>query len=237
MNSLSLKTFLAAEDSDLEKNQYIVLAGLKEYRNEFKKQKLYPALTELINLVTLLKVVSRTKSDLKNSFPKQIKKFDTKSKKVVLSTLEPTQKNVEYFFDLIDWAMPKIKDLIDEAVVLYEFVEKNIKVESVGILPFYREEGYFLIPDNKGRKMQVHYFECSLFSSGKEKYRTLKTKFLQASEILLSTAPEFIKLKLIKQYREIPNPATFVCETDLDFPFLETIFPIAKRKLMTKISA
>ena len=133
--------------------------------------------------------------------------------------------------------MPQIKSLIDEAVVLYEFVEKNLKVKGVGILPFYKEEGYFLIPDNHERLMQVHHFECSLFSSGKEKYRTLRTKFLQASEMLLSTAPEFIKSKLIKQYRDIPNPATFVCETDLDFPFLETIFPIAKRKLMTKIAA
>lgn len=237
MNLLNLETFLSAEDTDLEKNQYIVLAGLKEYRNEFNKKRLYPALTELINLVTLLQSVRRGKADLQSSFPKQIKKYDIRNKKIVFSTLEPTNKNVEYFFDLIDWALPQIKSLIDEAVVLYEFVEKNLNVNGVGILPFYKEEGYFLIPDNTEKKLQVHHFECSLFSSGKEKYRTLRTRFLQALEMMVTNTPESVKLKLIKQYRDIPNPATYVCSTDLDFPFFETIFPIAKRKLMTKIAA
>lgn len=237
MNSLNLETFLAVGDTDFEKNQYIVLAGIKEYRNELNKKKLYPALTDLISLVSLLNDVKKGRNDLQSSFPRQIKKYDVKNKRIVFKTTETLDRNVEYLFDLIDWALPLIKSLIEEAVILYEFVEKNLRVESVGVLPFYKEEGYFLIPDNSEMKLQVHHFECSLFSSGREKYRTLRTKFLQVLEMMLTNTPESVKLKLIKQYRDIPNPATFICQTDLDFPFLETIFPIAKRKLMSKIAA
>ena len=30
----------------------------------------------------------------------------------------------------------------------------------------------------------------------------------------------------------MPNPATFLMDTELDFPFDTTILPVAKRKLM-----
>jgi hypothetical protein len=113
-----------------------------------------------------------------------------------------------------------------------------MKIEQVVILPLYREEGYFMIKDNIASELQVHRYECSLFSSGKEKYRALKTELIKSiGEFFIDKTPESIKHELIKENKELPNPATFICETDLDFPFAETIFPVAKRKLMSQLAA
>jgi len=79
-------------------------------------------------------------------------------------------------------------------------------------------------------------FEISLFSADGERYRRLKTRLLESlSEKPLRTPPETIKLSLIERYRDLPNPATYRCETDMDFPFAETMLPVAKRKFMSHI--
>lgn len=237
MNTLKLETFLSS-DTDWEKNQYAVLGGLKEYRSDFYKKKLYPALTELISLANVLEDVLNHKKNLANSFPKEITDYNIKNKKIIYQALEKLSPDVEFLFDLIEWSLPKIKEVIDEGIVLFEYVEKNLKIEQVGIIPLYKSEGYFIVPDNNEAVFKVLRFECSLFFTGKEPFRSLKTRLIESMEMsLLMNNPETIKLDLITKYRDLPNPATFLCITELDFPFSETVFPVAKRKLMSSVSA
>lgn len=237
MESLKLETFLSA-DKDWEMNQYRVLGGIKEYHLELNKKKIYPTLAELIHLASILENIVENKSRLKEAFPKTIKDFNLKNQNITFETMGKFTPDIEFLFDLIEWAFPLIKNEIEEAIVLYDFVEKNIEIDHVGIVPLSKDEGYFLIADNNAAKIQVHRYESSIFSSNSEKFRSLKTRLVKEIEKEpIESSPESIKLDLIKQYTDLPNPATFICETDLDFPFNETIFPIAKRKLMGMVAS
>jgi hypothetical protein len=76
-----------------------------------------------------------------------------------------------------------------------------------------------------------------LFTETNERYRTLKTRLLESIEQrLVKLAPESIKRQLMEKYHDLPNPATFWCDTDLEFPYSETILPIAKRKLLAQVT-
>jgi hypothetical protein len=236
MNGLSLTTFISP-DRDLEKSQYRILAGLKEYQKEFNKKRICPSLTELVNLVSLLEEILKQKKTLHKYFPKQIKGYDIENQKVLYETIEHITDDLKFYFKLIEWALPKVKQVIEEGIILYEFVENNIKIEEIGILPLYKNEGYFMINENDS-KIQIHRFECSLFSSDKEQYRTLKTQLLREVSLnSLEKTPEALKMELVREFKDLPNPATFFCDSELDFPFAESIFPIAKRKLMSKLAA
>lgn len=237
MEAVKLETFFTP-DTDWELNQYKVLGGLQILRNEFNKKKIYPALDDLIKLNTILEDIIKQRNNLNGQFPKEIRSFDLKNKKIIFDSIERSIPDVEFFFDFIKWSLPHIKEAIEEGIVLYEYVEKNIKISQVGILPLYKDEGYFIIPDNVEHKLQIHRFECSLYSTGNVPYRALKTKLVEFTQKdpLIKT-PESIKRYLINQYRDLPNPATFLCDTDLDFPFIESLFPIAKRKLMEQVTA
>jgi hypothetical protein len=233
---LSLESFYSA-DRDLELNQYCILAGIKEFRNEFNKKRLYPSFTNLLNITSQLQDIIEQKNNLEYKFSKKIKSFDFKNNKIIFESLENEQPEIDCLFELIDWSLPQLKSVIEEALVICEYVENNLKIEQVGILPIYKSEGYFIIPNNEFSSLQVHKFECSLFSSDDEKYRALKTKLLKTYDNnLIRSSLDNIKLELIKEYHDLPNPATFRCETELDFPFTETVFPIAKRKLMSAIT-
>lgn len=237
MENLKLETFLSAE-KDWEINQYKVLGGIKEFQSEFNKKKIYPSLSELISLYSVLQEILDNETILNGKFPKQIVNYDLKNKKIIYETLEKVNEEEKFLFSLIEWALPLIKNAIEEAAVLFEFVEKNIEIEEIGILPLYKDEGYFIIPDNTNQKLLIHRFQCTLFSSNSEKYRTLKTTFIEEMQKeIIEKSPESIKLDLIKKFKDLPNPATYFCETELDFPFNETIFPVAKRKLMAKVAS
>lgn len=236
MEWLSLESFYSA-DRDLELNQYHILAGIKEFRSEFNKKKIYPSFTNLLNLTSQLQDIVEQKNDLEYKFSKRIKTFDFKNNKIIFESVDNEQNEINYLFELIEWSLPQLKNLIEEALVICEYVEKNLKIEQVGILPLYKGEGYFIIPNFELSSLQVHKFECSLFSSDEEKYRALKTKLLKSYDLKpIKLSMDNIKLELINEFNELPNPATFRCETDLDFPFAETVFPIAKRKLMAAIT-
>jgi hypothetical protein len=236
MNTLKLETFLSS-DTDWEKNQYAVLGGLKEYRTNFYRKQLYPALSELISLLSILEDVLNHKKTLAGSFPKEITEYDIKNKKIIYQALERLSPDVEFLFELIEWALPKIKEVIEEGAVLFDYVEKNLKVQQVGLIPLYKSEGYFIVPDISESVLKVMRFECSMFFTGKQPFRALKTRVIESIQMSgLNNNPESIKLDLISKYRDLPNPATFLCVTELDFPFSETLFPVAKRKLLSNIA-
>ena len=239
MERISIESFFTSE-TDLEINQYRILGGIREVCGNFDKKKIYPSLAGLIELKQSLDKIKDERNNLNEKFPKQIKGFDINAKKIIYeSTCNVNHtNNIEEIFNLIDWALPYIVDAIDEGIVLFDFVDDNIKLEQVGILPMYKDEGYFMVTDNAAFELQVHRYESTLFSSGKEKYRSLKTEFVKSErQVIIKRSPESIKHELIKERKDLPNPATFLFDSDLDFPFTETIFPVVKRKLISHIAA
>ncbi len=239
MERISIESFFTSE-TDLEINQYRILGGIREVCGNFDKKKIYPSLAGLIELKQSLDKIKDERNNLNEKFPKHIKGFDINSKKIIYESKGNVNhnNNIEEIFNLIDWAIPYIVDAIDEGIVLFDFVDDNIKLEQVGILPMYKDEGYFMVTDNAAFELQVHRYESTLFSSGKEKYRSLKTEFVKSErQVIIKRSPESIKHELIKERKDLPNPATFLFDTDLDFPFTETIFPVVKRKLMSHIAA
>jgi hypothetical protein len=235
-SQLSLNLFTKVRD-DFEKRQYIILAELKKISSEFQYYKIYPHLSMLVELRrTLLEITSRL-SDLRNKFPKRIGKIDWVNRIIEHEVVFVDGTDLTAVENLIKWALPNIEKVIFEGAAIHEYVDKELSVEHVGILPNYKDEGYFFVPDNLNRKLNLFRFELSLFKSSDDKYRSLKTRFLKALEQgAARITPSSIKLELIREEKELPNPATYAFDTSLDFPFDQTILPVAKRKLIQAIA-
>jgi hypothetical protein len=228
---LDLNLFTKVRD-DIEKRQYIILSELKKISSEFQYYRIYPHLSRLIEIrTTLIEVINRL-SDLRSKFPKRIGKIDWVNRTIEHEVVFVDGTDLKAVENLINWALPEIEKVIHEGIAIHEYVEKELSVEHVGILPNYRDEGYFFIPDNSTSKLNLFRFEVSLFQSSEDQYRALKTRFLKSLENRVQRSPASIKLELIRDEKEMPNPATYAFDTGLDFPFNQTILPVAKRKLM-----
>ncbi len=232
---LSIDLFTQVQ-SDLEARQYRVLAILQHIGKEFQLNRIYPHLSRLVEMYRTLSDISNRLKDLRNKFPKRIKKIDFVNQEIEHEVVFVDGSDLQQVEELIEWALPHIKAKIEEGQTIYEFVNEEISLEEVGIMPSYIDEGYLFVPDNEASKLLLFQYEVSIFKSAKDKYRSLKTHFLKALQqghALLS--PNSIKLDLIEEYKKLPNPATYSFQTELDFPFNQTIFPIVKRKLLKQL--
>lgn len=232
---LTLELFTQVQ-SDYEMRQYKVLAALKRISGDFQHNKIYPHLSHLVELHHTLSDIKKRLSDLRSEFPKRIKKIDFVNQEIEHEVVFVDGSDLQKVEDLIEWALPYIEAKIEEGKTIYEFVNDKIFMEEVGIVPNYTDEGYFFVPDNEEAKLLLFQYEVSIFQSAKDQYRSLKTEFLKALEQNRAhLSPNSIKLDLINEYKQLPNPATYSFQTELNFPFNETVFPVVKRKLIKQL--
>jgi hypothetical protein len=235
MSRMGLELFISAEQ-DFEVRQYRILNALANVRSDFSHNRIYPTLGELIELYVTLSRISRNAGDIRQELPRQIKGLDLKAQRIIYESLNLSQRDIEAVEELINWSLPHIQRTIEEGQTIFNFVDENLGVEEVGILPSYTEEGYLLIPEPQRRLLHVLRYEVTIYTSADERYRNLKTFSIQSIPLgLIERSPMAIKQQLIERHRDLPNPATYLFRTDLDFPYNETILPVAKRKFMRRL--
>lgn len=222
--------------SDVETRQYKILAALKAISDDFKQNRIYPHLSHLVEMYNTLADINTRLKDLRSKFPKRIKKIDFVNREIEHEVVFIDGSDLEKVEELIEWALPYLEAKIEEGKTIYEFVNEEIMIEEVGIVPGYTDEGYLFVPDNEESKLLLFQYEVSIFESAHDQYRSIKTDFLKALEQgRAQLSPNAIKLDLMDQYKHLPNPATYSFSTALDFPFNETIFPVVKRKLLRQL--
>jgi hypothetical protein len=220
----------------MESSQFHILSGLQRIRKDFSQNKIYPPLSELIELYGTLRTISQRGADIRGELPKRIKGLDIKGQRIIYEPLELSNDDLRAVEDLIQWALPRIQQAIEEGQTIYNFVDESIRVEEVGLHPTYIKEGYLMLPELKRNLLHVIRYEVTIFTGADQQYRNLKTQTIETRPLSsLDFSPGRVKLDLIESHRELPNPATYFFSTELDFPFNETMLPVAKRKLLRQI--
>src|SRR4051812_20548928 len=82
MNDLNLEMFIGAQ-RDYERSRYQILGELQKIRGEFSHNRIYPPLTDLIELYSTLKKITEGSDGLKREMPKRITGIDLKNKRLV----------------------------------------------------------------------------------------------------------------------------------------------------------
>ena len=232
MTGLRLEHFISAAD-DLEGAQYRILSGLQRVRQAFSRNIIYPYLGELIKLHGSLQDIIQKMGDVREAVPGTLTGIDLEARRLVYKKTRTGSDGMEAIEDLIRWALPHIQTAVDEGRLIFEFVEENIHLEEVGILPSYIEEGYLMLPDPQGQQLHILQYTLSVFTHAEERFRTLKTAHVKSiTQRGILPSPQSLKLELLSENRDLPNPATYFFATGIDFPYASTILPVAKRKLM-----
>ena len=238
MSNLNIDLFTSST-ADKELSEYKVLAALKNYAQLMHKNILYPTLTEVLEIFDSLANVLNQRDNYEFKHARKIAGIDLENEKFLYDYIDNgTDLNISGIFEFIEWTLPKIKEIIDEGTAIFDFVEAHMQIKEIGLIPIYKNEGYFFVPDNTKKETHVFRFQLSDIIYSDVQFKTLKTNLIElVDDYPVKAAPEFIKLELIKKYDDLPNPATYCVITELDMPFAETILPIAKRKIIQKVAA
>jgi|SRR4030095_4004437 len=214
---ITIRDFTSADD--LEKSKYLILNKIQFCEKELNSSRLYPTYQMLINIYMQL-------ADILNNHNRIFNKEYTD----VLSEEEMHERQVlingelEKSFELMHWAFAHINKTLENARAIYDFVDGSINIESIGISTEHNKEGYFVLPDNRGHLLRIIKYEKNL-------YKILKTKEVGNYKCNIIVIPrEVLKNYIISD--DILNQIIYYLDTELSFPYIETILPVAKRKFL-----
>lgn len=235
MKTLS-ETWFTEGYIDFELKKYTLLAYLTEVGKYFNQNKLYPQLADVIFHYNNIVAFRENKKFLQEHFPKQLTDINIQKLQFAYEKMIEDDELMKELEDIIHYSAEKIKGTIRTGAEIYEFVEGKLSIEPVGIVPLDVNEGYLLLMDNSYNYTVAYQYRLTFFEKHDEKYRGIRTDFVSRWHRTVSNSPESIKSDLIKNRKDLPNPAVYNIETALAYPLEETLLPIAKRSFVKYIT-
>jgi hypothetical protein len=235
MKTLS-ETWFAEGYIDFELKKYTLLAYLQQVTRYFNESKLYPQLSDVIFHYNNLQALKENKKFLQEQFPKKLSGVQIEKLQLLYEQIIEDDELMQELEEIINFSAEKLKTAISSGTEIYEFVEDKLNIFPVGLIPLDTNEGYFFLSEGSGRQTLVYQYRLSFFEKHDEKYRAIRTEYVNEWERNIVNSYENIKAELLRNKKELPNPAVYSIETELSFPVSETLLPVAKRSLVRYIS-
>jgi len=224
--------WLTEKHIDFEYKKYVLLAFLQQVEKDFELQKLYPSLREIIKHYNQVKAIKERKEELYNSFPAKATDVDTEKMQLVYEKIFHDNRLMQELESIINFSIPHLENHLAEGKKIYDAIESQLNIFPVGVVPLSSKEGYLFIRDGKNADTNVYEYDITFFEQSDAKYRGIHTEYVKTWETDLSMTYQYIKLELLKEKQNIPNPATYAIESEWVVPLEETLLPIAKRCLL-----
>ena len=230
------ENWITQEPLDFEYNQYTLLAYLSEVNKAFGKVKIYPLLDDLQYQADQLTRLRSDANKLKASFPKRINSIDFQKRNIVYEEVVEVDKYVEHVEKTVDYALPRIEEVYADGQGIYTFVKEHCVLEPIGMLPLHVKEGYLFINLDSTTETNVYGYSLGLFKPDESKTPSIRVRFIEKIRKARTETYEFLKRRLIRKFKAMPNPATYLFQVQMKLPFEETVLPMAREFLVSYIT-
>ncbi len=221
---------------DFEYKKYQLLSYLQETNKQFKAVKLYPVLGELIEHHRRLEELQSGKTELRNLFPKVFNSIYLENIQLFYKTQVHDDEIMKVITLITEYALPKFSGQINEGKAIYNFVDEQVEFEPVGIQPLYNKEGFIFLSSDLTRDVHAFRYRSNLLQMAGEKFRSITMWLVGIFQKTIGNTLEKLKMQLIRDIKELPNPATWRLHSLQDFPIEETLIPLSKRLLLRSVS-
>jgi hypothetical protein len=188
--------------SDFELKKYTLLAYLQEINRNFQENKLYPQLADVIFHYNNLVAFRENKKYLQEQFPKKLTGLQMEKIQVLYEQMIQDDELMRELEDIIEYSTEHMKTAITNGTEIYEFVEDKLSIHPVGIMPMNSKEGYFLLCDGSGSETRAYSYYLSFFEKHDEKYRSMRTEYIDSWRRSFTNTYEQIKSWRIALPRE-----------------------------------
>lgn len=193
---------------DEEYQRYRLLAYLKHVQAAFFAQRLYPPLSDLIESYEELRSLAQAQQ-----------------------TTAVLEDSTDTLYRIIQFAIPKLEESIQEGQQIYDLIARHLQVEVVGLIPLYKAEGYLFLRRGGEKVVRAYRYEIRPIQD-KEGLVGIRLEPVEEFVFsILATPFTILRERLLKAYKDLPTPLTLVVESPLEVPLQETLLPIIKRNL------
>ena len=223
--------------SDWETNRYTFLQTIKSWQNDIRKNRLFPALDFAWQLQNRFNDILSENIESKYWLEKEVKGTFIDDRLVILEKAHQISFQLDRLIDFVKWGLNENIDLLDEAEIVKQFVYENIQIVPCCNTDKYRGKGYILVPDNKISVYKIYLYELSINWSVDEPVEYLDLELLRSIPFsMVKNSANSLMREFIKHAQNLYDPMVYICETELDFPFNQTLLPIIKAKLLDSVN-
>ena len=130
---------------DFEYKKYVLLAYLKHVETNFDEAKLFPFMSELIDHYQDAKLIKEKKKTLASKMPKEISRLDLNKLELIYQRLDEDDNLFKNIEEIVDYAIPTMEKTLGKGKELHEWVASELKIDPIGIIPMYKDEGYVMM--------------------------------------------------------------------------------------------
>lgn len=226
------ETWFIEGNIDFESKKYTLLAYLQKVNACFGANKLYPELADVVFHYNNLVTFRDQKRLLQNRFPRKLTGVQLERLELIYEEMIADDGLMEEIEHIVQYATKRMQSAITDGADLYDYVEGNLSISPVGLLPLDVEQGYFYLCDGHFNVIRVYQYKLSIFERSNDRYRALRSQYINEWSRNFTNTYESIKVELMRQNPQSGAPAVYSIETKLTFPIEETLLPIAKRCLV-----
>jgi len=233
MTTLDLKK-LTSCGSDWESNQYKILIKVREWLMNFNKNKLFPSIEEAIQLNLALEDLLRENIECKLWFDNEIRGQQVNERVIVYEKAHQVGNQLDKLLNFIDWALQLNRPVLEEGRIIKNFVEDDLEIKRISSTEKnYHGKGYYSLPNNKKGVLNIYLYEITWDWSQENLYQQINSQLVKSiPQSAIHNSIEEMITNFIHYSQDLHEPVAYILETDLDFPYEETIFPIAEDKLL-----
>lgn len=217
---------------DPEYKKYVLLAYLRQTEQAFAHNELYPHLSELVFHYRNLKQFLDRKKGVYEQFPEELVNVDMERLQLHYRKVIQDDTLMERLEAIVETSVSTMEPYLEEGKAIFDFIEKQVALKEVGLVSVSPYYGYLFIQNGTKGDTSVFYYHLENFTSRKQQFKSLKTRYLAAFKRKVSNTYEGIKKDLLHTYENLTNPASFAVESQYTFPMQETLLPISKRLLL-----
>ena len=212
--------------TDEEADMYRLLAYVQRIDQYYRERKLYPYLDELRDRLDQLTDLHRRRQELTSSMPRDITGLDLRRGEL-LRTSQHEDELLRLIDTMMDRNLPELSSALERGSALRAELAANIRVEPVGLLPLYTDEGYLIL--HHGRVARAYAYSLSLPIVYPETRWPVRTRYVADYTISITFTYEHVKADLVRNHAFLPNPAVFAFASEVQLPAIETFVPLAKQ--------
>ncbi|WP_420387195.1 hypothetical protein [Roseivirga sp.] len=220
---------------DFEYKKYVLLAYLKHVEKNFDQARLFPFLTELIDHYQDAKVLKDKKQSIQSKMPREISRLDLSKLEIIYKDLNESDETLKDIEEIVDYALPTMQKTLGKGKEIHEWVESELKIDPVGIIPMYKDEGYVMLEVGNSKLTDVFQYQIKKFIMFNEQMRGIYFRWIDRFSRGIGDTFEQLKLQLIRTYQVLPNPATFLIHGELPLPMEETLIPMSKKMVLKTV--
>ncbi|NVK83382.1 MAG: hypothetical protein HWE21_03620 [Cytophagia bacterium] len=220
---------------DFEYKKYVLLAYLRHVEQNFDQTKLFPFLTELIDHYQDAKILKDKKQSIQTEMPREISRLDLSKLEIIYKDLNESDELLKDIEEIVDYALPTMRSTLCKGKEIHEWVESELKIDPIGIIPMYKDEGYVMLEIGNSKLTDIFQYQVKKFIMFNEQVRGVYFKFIDRISRGVGDTFEQIKLQLIRSYKVLPNPATFLVHGELPLPMEETAIPMSKKLVLKTV--